>query len=682
MYTLGILNDIGNAIMDGIRTLMLTLCDGIYRLIYFTFYIFEKLGTANILKEGQLEGIFTRIGLIIGIFMVFRVSFAFIQYIIDPDAMADKNKGIGNIVKKIVIAIVLLGSTTSLFKLAYRVQDLIIDNHIISKLIFNNDMEDTDGFGGRLSAEVFTAFYRLNSAADTEGNDCEYYFINDDNINIIKENIAQKHGSLDIAYSCITERDSNDNYIIDFDGGGLIALVMGIAVLYTIAIFTIQVGVRLVQLAYLQIIAPIPIIMYVTPKGDDYLKKWGTQCLTTFLDFFIRTAIIYFAVAIIQNLMETSTLSAILSGGGSTSSGWQTAYVFVIMVIAILTFAKKAPALLKEIFPSLGGAAAFDYGLSFKKQVVEPLKSAYNSPIGWIPKLAVKGVTSGAAAIDRKLYDLPKPRGKVGQTIDKLLPGQAEARKNRMQAQIEAGQREGMLEKGANLNARYPKADDLVAEFKNSEYKESYMNLRRAKKANGEAELELEAVRSNLNTAVASGNKEAIEIAKERLKTATDNLHSAQGNLELAKTRHESNKKIYRKDAEIEGAYKYYADTHSERKDYEREMPDLGEQSQQDQINETLQEILRRQSGVNANTEGHVNSRQEANVETTTQSGVQARVDNVTGVSRNSASANGAPTEDNSLLGELADQVEQERLRSEVLNNLRNDNSGNNNENR
>lgn len=358
MYTILI----GKAVMDALRTFMLTLCDAIYRLIYFTFYIFEKLGTATIITQEQVQEIFTRVGLIIGLFMVFRLTFAFIQYIIDPDSMSDKQKGIGNIIKKIVIAIVLLGSTSTIFKLAFRAQDLIVKSNMISKIIFKNDMEEVNSFGGRLSAEVFTAFYRLNDEAETAGNDCEAYFVNNENTNIIKENISQKNGSLDIAYSCLTERDSNGNYLVSFDGGGLIALVVGVIVVYTVLIFTIQVGVRLIQLAYLQIIAPIPIIMYVTPKGDNYLKKWGTQCLTTFLDFFLRTAIIYFAVACIQFIIKNETVKEILSGG-VYSSGWQSAYIFVIMVIAVLIFAKKVPNLLKEVFPSLGGAAGFSYSL-------------------------------------------------------------------------------------------------------------------------------------------------------------------------------------------------------------------------------------------------------------------------------------------------------------------------------
>ena len=691
---------------DALRSLMLSLCDIIYRLISFVYEVFYNLGTARLLFDSDVQPIFRKVGLIIGLFMVFRVAFAFIQYVVNPDMMFDKQKGVGKIIVKVIVSIVLLGSTQYLFNTAFTIQNKILESQILEKVILGGEYTETESgmrdFGSNLSSTFFTSFYRINddpNLVKSETYNLCKNILGEYNEEL-KENIRIGSGSItgtgtNVCLNLKSEYNNVDNnineaisknkidkeeYIIGFDGDGLVALLVGILCLYTGFMFTFQVAVRLIQLAYLELIAPVPIIMYITPKGDEQLKKWGTQCTTTFLDFFLRVAIIYFAKFIIEIIINSNALNIY-----ADSNGFESLYLSCIMIIATLIFVKKVPNLLKEIFPVLGGAASFDYGLSFKKQVVEPLKSAYNTPLGWAPKLAKKGVASGVAAIDRKIYGLPKPRGKVGQAIDKWLPGQAEARKNREQALIEANQREDMLKKGANLNARYPKADDLVAEFKNGEYKESYMNLRKAKKATGEAELELEAVRSNLNTAMASGNREAIEIAKERLKTATDNLHSAQGNLELAKTRHESNKKIYRKDAEIENDYKYYADTHSERKDYDREMPDLGEQSQQEQINETLQEILRRQSGnttTNESGEEHTDSSQETNDYTTIQPDVQARVDNITGVSRDSASSNGAPTEDNSLLGELADQVEQERLRNEVLNNLRNDNNSNNNGNR
>ena len=332
--------------------------------------------------------------------------------------------------------------------------------------------------------------------------------------------------------------------------------------MYTVAIFTIQVGVRLVQLAYLQIIAPIPIIMYITPKGDDYLKKWGTQCLTTFLDFFLRTAIIYFAVAIIQNLMEAETLKAILSGGGEIRSGWQTAYVFVIMVIAILVFAKKVPALLKEIFPSLGGAASFDYGLSFKKQVVEPLKTAYNSPLGWGLKLGKNLATHAITEYDRKKYDLPVPRNKLQQRLDKLMPGRTEARKNAEEAEKALRTRKEQYEYGEKMFNKY--GEDLSAEvFAAPEYRLSYNTVKSAKKDADKATFQLRSASDILTNARASGDKNAIEKAEKLYEIAYKNDRTAQGALSEAKEKHEKIKIKYESDAKIENSHKYYKDTTS-----------------------------------------------------------------------------------------------------------------------
>ena len=60
--------------------------------------------------------------------MTFRLTFAFIQYIINPDTLADKKKGAGNIIVKIVVAVVLLGSSNYIFQFAYKVQDKIISS--------------------------------------------------------------------------------------------------------------------------------------------------------------------------------------------------------------------------------------------------------------------------------------------------------------------------------------------------------------------------------------------------------------------------------------------------------------------------------------------------------------------------------------------------------------------------
>lgn len=586
---------IGRAIEHGFRTLMFILCDGVYRLIYLTFYIFEKLGSARIIEDTQ--GIVNRISLIIGLFMVFRVTFAFVQYIVDPDAMLDKKKGAANIIKKIIISIVLLGSTSTLFNLAFKAQDLIIDNQIIGKIIFNSSSsngydsdslystpENSSTFGGRLSAEVFSAFYRLNPEAspkDSDQEDCKTWLTNDDGnsgYSKLKEKIAQNKGALfgyknSPAAICLNEQDSSDEYIVDFDAGGFLALAFGIAVLYTIFIFTIQVGVRVIQLAYLQIIAPIPIIMYITPKGDEQLKKWGQQCSTTFLDFFMRCTIIYFAILVIQNIWETGFIGKLLSAGTESSNGWETMYVGVIMIIAVLTFAKKVPNLIKEIFPSLGGAAGFDYGLSFKKQVVEPLKAGYNSPLGWGLKLGKAGAVAAIGAIDRKKYNLPKPRNKFQQKLDKLTPGRAEAIKNVTEGRKEVREIDNKWNDGVEIAKKFTshgftaagtgstgwdKALDGTTRnnykivFKHDEFITSKMNLDKAKK-------EMETLRDGLLQVQSGGTFTygGVTYNTSNVSALSDKYNSQSGAFSGMEKVHESLRKQYADDALAEDKFKF-----------------------------------------------------------------------------------------------------------------------------
>lgn len=586
---------IGRAIEHGFRTIMFILCDGVYRLIYLTFYIFEKLGSARIIEDTQ--GIVNRISLIIGLFMVFRVTFAFVQYIVDPDAMLDKKKGAANIIKKIIISIVLLGSTSTLFNLAFKAQDLIIDNQIIGKIIFNSSSsngydsdslystpENSSTFGGRLSAEVFSAFYRLNPEAspkDSDQEDCKTWLTNDDGnsgYSKLKEKIAQNKGALSgyknsPAAICLNEQDSSDEYIVDFDTGGFLALAFGIAVLYTIFIFTMQVGVRVIQLAYLQIIAPIPIIMYITPKGDEQLKKWGQQCSTTFLDFFMRCTIIYFAILVIQNIWETGFIGKLLSAGTESSNGWETMYVGVIMIIAVLTFAKKVPNLIKEIFPSLGGAAGFDYGLSFKKQVVEPLKAGYNSPLGWGLKLGKAGAVAAIGAIDRKKYNLPKPRSKFQQKLDKLTPGRAEAIKNVTEGRKEVREIDNKWNDGVEIAKKFTshgftaagtgstgwdKALDGTTRknykivFKHDEFITSKMNLDKAKK-------EMETLRDGLLQVQSGGTFTygGVTYNTSNVSALSDKYNSQSGAFSGMEKVHESLRKQYADDASAEDKFKF-----------------------------------------------------------------------------------------------------------------------------
>lgn len=484
-----ILDDVKIAILTAIRTLFLDLCTVIYKLIVYVMEIFFQLGEAKLLSDTTIQGIYTRIGLILGLFMIFRLMFAGIEYLINPDTMLDKQKGAGNLIKKVLIVVVLLGSTQFLFEKAYDIQHLLIEDNIIAKVILQKNVSTADDAGSELAYQLFSSFYVYdNNAPDTaENNFCQKLTVfnattgKGNSESILRKQFKESPPNLNDVYYCIAltyegknyDGDKVDKFVINFSG--LVATVVGIVVLWTLMVYTVQVGVRAIQLAYLQLIAPIPIMSYLMPKGDDILKKWGTQCLTTFLDFFIRLAILYFVVLIIQELdVQLDTIEYT----GKWVLG--TIYLRVVIIIALLIFAKRVPNLLKEIFPSMGGAASLSFGIKSPKQAIGDipiLGGMANKAIGHMGNMGKK---AGGFVAKNTVGRAWAATG--GRTINRMkanYSSNAEARKARYEYE----------DKLKDIDATYKKygndfeAGNYDKVFGDKDYITTYQNLQNAKEA-------------------------------------------------------------------------------------------------------------------------------------------------------------------------------------------------------
>ena len=310
------MGSIGRAIVDSLRTLVLSIFDVLLKGIEAVYNFFIELANYRLLGDDIIQGLYTRIGLILGLFMVFRITFSAIEYLINPDTMLDKTKVLGNIVKKVLIMIILLGSVHFLFDKAYEIQNLLLNgsNNIMSKIVLNKVSKNPSDEGKELSWTIFDSFYRFNESFCEQEEDVESEYKKYCGNNLFEnmlETYVKDKDDMTIAYNYIEEgqefTDSQDEeiykYLVDFDW--FYGIAGAVLILYILIIYIIQLGVRIIQLAYLEIIAPIPIMMYLTPKGDETLKKWGQQCLTTFLDAFLRIAILYFIILIIGAVSYT-----------------------------------------------------------------------------------------------------------------------------------------------------------------------------------------------------------------------------------------------------------------------------------------------------------------------------------------------------------------------------------------
>lgn len=421
-------------LLDALRTFLGFLCKIIYPMITNLWDLFVALTNAQIFNSngsGIVNEIYKRVGLLLGIIMLFRVIFSLIQMLINPDIFTDKEKGVAQLVKKGIVVIVLLGFTPTLFSTAFKIQGKIIDENILGRLILGtSDSSSMDNFGSIFSTNLFRTFYRLNSdAPEKAAEKCPSYDL------VLAE--LKDYNSLDLIDTCLTTKfpypyqfddtslsaTSKDEelYVIDFDINGFFAVAVGGFVLWIMVMYCIYLGARIVQLAFLQVVAPVAIISYLAPSKDNGLVKWAKICLSTFLDVFIRISIIYFVSLIICLLYDNSSGEGLALLEETTgASGTLLTMVVIAVILGLLMFAKKVPDLIGEIFPSLGvGKGKLGFGISWKKMT--------EGMLGWkqitgAGKFAAGGV-AGAAVGGAIGFLGRKGTGKIGGLLGGLGRG-------------------------------------------------------------------------------------------------------------------------------------------------------------------------------------------------------------------------------------------------------------------
>lgn len=343
------------------------LCKGIYKLIAWLYEAFMTIAKVNLLSSDDIAPIYQRITMILTIVMVFYITFEFVKYVVQPDTIGDKEKGVGNIALKLVLVIVMIAFVPKIFSLGYKLQGRIIDTQFISKIVLGNpDIDDDMGSYGRgFSSDVFSVFYKVNEEAC---NDCDAVDVVNYNLNRLRENGDLKYLTMGLYESSKIDNPATGKKeevaTIDFDG--LFAVVVGGFICYILLLYCVDLGVRYAQLIFLQIVSPIAIMGYLAPKKDNMFAKWGKQCFTTYIDLFIRIVIIYFILLLCQTLNGAFT-SGDLFKGLNVSDGIKD-FTYIALILGLLLFASRAPKLLEELFPK-GGTSGIGFGLKGKDRI-------------------------------------------------------------------------------------------------------------------------------------------------------------------------------------------------------------------------------------------------------------------------------------------------------------------------
>lgn len=473
-----------------------SICNAIYSLISILFDVFYNLANIRILNAGyEVNGIwhdapitviYKRVTLLLGIIMVFYVTFQFIKYVLEPDTFSDKEKGGEKLVFKLIIVVVLMGTVPTIFDKAYDVQRLILNSHLIDKVLIGNANSNVESFGRNLSANVFSLFY-YQDVSVSEGLICE------DNLTcqeIVKMNLGgiTRAGSMPVITTGLGKKVNDGRYAIHFDAW--FAMGVGLFLCYILVLYVVDVGVRVAQLTYLQIIAPIPIIAYLSPKKEGMFQKWVKQCVITFLDLFIRLFIICFMLLVISNINISSIGESINANVDETTKTW----VYIALILGLLLFAQKAPKLIQELFPNMG-AAMGNFGLK---------------PGDRMPALAAKAAAmglGGASALARKT---------IGRTANAIKHNRREKKAAGID-DYKQKKKDYRKAKRDKLNPREIKEAKEAKEKAKAAYKENY----------GGNKEKLKAAKDNYKKAKKNGTSAQIEEARKSLQEERDKYQTA-----------------------------------------------------------------------------------------------------------------------------------------------------------
>lgn len=386
-----------NFIYDGFRTFLsifdaiaVTLLGGIYK-------VFFLVANATIISGDVIKVFYSRIQLILGILMIFKLAISILNIIINPDIIKDQKQGPAKIVMRIVVALFMLtlviplnipGATDKslnayindhgiLFGFLYKAQDAILSENILAKLILGTasdgdsmDVNNLSDVGNAMASTVLKVFIRINVYDDTKppcenSETCENTICPGEvnNSHYAEENIDPEYILAHLNDTCggLKRLSSNaERYAFGYTPvlGALVMLIMA----FVIAGFTVDIAVRAIKLAVLRLVAPVPIISYINPpkQGGGAFDNWLKALISTYVDVFVRIAIVYFGLFIIQIIMN---------GGfdifGSNVEGFSftSGIAFIFVILGILVFIRQAPQFIRDIL-GIKGKPMGNVGLS------------------------------------------------------------------------------------------------------------------------------------------------------------------------------------------------------------------------------------------------------------------------------------------------------------------------------
>ena len=357
----------------------------VYEILEQIFQLIINLANFDLFSEGVLTNFSQRIYLILGLVMVFKLIISFVQILIDPDKIDDKEQGVMNILKRVVISMILIVLVPGIFGVAKSVQTQLVviipkvvlgvpadvdineseeqqENNNVdndTKSLIEQEKEDKNIMAstGKLMAYYsFLPFFYYNKGCEGIGT-LKGTGSKDSVPEIDSVASAVSHVN-DKKYGC---SETDDGY--DYNYRYLVSTACGVYLIYVLITVALKIAIRSIKFGICELVAPIPIASYIDPKSSKKaFDNWVSTSVKVYLDLFTRLIVVYFVVFIFKILFDGEKFRDTLSRYGD----FQGLLVILFIIIGLLYFAKEMP---KFISGMLGVSDSFgDMADMFKGQ--------------------------------------------------------------------------------------------------------------------------------------------------------------------------------------------------------------------------------------------------------------------------------------------------------------------------
>ena len=372
--------------MDPIKWFLALFDRIVYGLMAILYYILFNIADTTIFSSETIKNFYSRVQLIIGVVMIFKLSISVMQAVMDPDRLTNKDTGMGKIITRIVTMLAMftaiiplnipyaeegsynayLNENGLLFGTLYSLQSRIIKGNVIGKLVLGNNSastsikgnlsEDEASQGDKLATFILKTFVRLNlkkSAVDEGAFDSKGNLISDnlmcdggydDELEIYVNSDSTPGDILDgVTEWCKPPENIHDEDRYSYVYTPIISTICGIIIDIVLIGYCVDIAIRALKLAVLRLLAPIPIISYVDPKSskDGSFATWTKSLTSTYIDVFLRLAIIFFVLFLIQDIIKNGLDIPI--GNGAVG-----AFSTIFIIIGLFYFARMAPKFIKD----------------------------------------------------------------------------------------------------------------------------------------------------------------------------------------------------------------------------------------------------------------------------------------------------------------------------------------------